>query len=338
MKKKRIFFAMLLLSMFLLNACGQEEQKTEETLKQNPECAVEQIDFTFGKWKIGSADMNSFDYFQEGYYSVFLGRKSREIYQYIVYTYDMTDETWTQEEFAGNSQLKKANVNFIGNYQQDAGGNIYFLGEEYKENAKRTIYQISVDGQLTKLDSENKWISAQEEVTSFLLMDNGKFLIAVEEDTKTEIRCIDFRNGETLKTKVPASIDTSISLYSLCVLENQFVYPYKFNDTTCAIQFRNFMENIPQKMVTFDYEFAEKESLYLWNIGKTVDGSAYMISSKGIFRVEGDSVKQIVGESGLVSIFDEYEDVIYTVQYDEDTYYCVVQNESEISLFRITIT
>ena len=169
-------------------------------------------------------------------------------------------------------------------------------------------------------------------------MDNGKFLIAVEEDTKTEIRCIDFRNGETLKTKVPASIDTSISLYSLCVLENQFVYPYKFNDTTCAIQFRNFMENIPQKMVTFDYEFAEKESLYLWNIGKTVDGSAYMISSKGIFRVEGDSVKQIVGESGLVSIFDEYEDVIYTVQYDEDTYYCVVQNESEISLFRITIT
>ena len=150
MKKKRIFFAMLLLSMFLLNACGQEEQKTEETLKQNPECAVEQIDFTFGKWEIGSADMNCFDYFQEGYYSVFLGRKSREIYQYIVYTYDMTDETWTQEEFAGNSQLKKANVNFIGNYQQDAGGNIYFLGEEYKENAKRTIYQISVDGQLTK--------------------------------------------------------------------------------------------------------------------------------------------------------------------------------------------
>lgn len=337
MKRKGIFFATLLLSIFLLSACETGEKKPEKTLKRNPECTVEQIDFPFGKWEISAPDVKCFDYFGEGYYSVFLGRKSGELYQYTVYTYDMTDETWTQEEFSGNSQLKKANVNLIGNYQKDADGNIYFLGQECAKDSKQAIYQIRSDGQLTKLDGENKLISAQGEVTSFLLTEDGKFLVAVEEDEETEIRCIDFGKGETKKTKLPADIDTSISLYSLCVLEDQFVYLYRLNDTTYAMQFRKFMENIPEKMVTIDCEFEMEESLYSWNIGKTVDGSAYMMSSKGIFKVEGDAAKQIVGESEVAPIFDEYEDVIYTAQYDEDNYYCVVQNENEISLFRITV-
>lgn len=340
--KKTIFLIALLTLIF--TACQDKEPEDSSVDIVNTDtssCTTEQVTFPFGEWEYGSGDLCRWDCFQDERYYIFEGNRENndEVYQYKVYSYDLIDEKWEQSDFQWNEQLKQNHVEMSGNYQTDKNGNIYFLGceiaHEGKKRSENRIYCLDTAGNLTQMDPEKKLLGEGKTIQSFCILEDGNFLVAEENGEGGQISCIDFLKGEVSQTGLPVGPDSMLALNVLCIVDDQMIYPSRQSEKECALQFRKYKEKIPEKIVVFDYDYSEQESIYLWNIGKSVQGEAYLLASKGIYEISGDTAKKILEESDLSHIFDKYNDVIYTVQSDEGKYFCVVQNDKDIALFKI---
>ncbi len=343
---KRIILIIVSLTL-LFTACHEKEPENSPVNLVNTDtasCTIEQIAFPFGEWEFGAVESYMWDCFQEEQYYIFEGNKENEsdVYQYKIYSYDFINETWKESDFQWNALLKQNHVDLLGNYQADKAGNIYFLGcetaHEGKEQSEERIYCIDTNGTLAQMDSGKKLLGEDETIRSFRLLEDGNFLVTAESKEDCHIYHIDFLNEKVSQTSLPAGVDTMIALNVLCIADDQVVYPYRQGEKECAVQFRKYKEKVPEKIVVFDYDFSEQESVYLWNIGKSVQGEAYMLASKGIYEISGDTAKQILGANDLSPMFDKYNDVIYTMQADEGEYFCVVQNDKDIALFKIEVT
>lgn len=342
---KRIILIIASLAL-LVTACHEKEPEDSSADVLNADtssCTIEQVAFPFGEWEYGAGDSYMWDCFQDEQYYIFEGNKKdeNEVYQYKVYSYDPIDEKWEQSDFQWNALLKQNHVDLQGNYQIDKAGNIYFLGCEIahgeKKRSNNCIYCIDTNGTLTQMDPEKKLLEEEKNVQSFRLLEDGNFLVAAESREECQIYYIDFLNGEVSQTSLPVGPDSMIALNVLCIADDQIVYPSRQSEKECAVQFRKYKEKVPEKIVVFDYDFSEQESIYLWNIGKSVKGEAYVLASKGIYEISGDTARPILGKNELAPMFDKYSDVIYTIQTDEKEYLCAVQNEEKIALFKIKV-
>lgn len=338
---------LLLISFALLfTACQQKEAEDRSAGLPAPDttsCTIEPIAFPFGEWEIEDGEAYMWDCFLEEQYYIFEGNRENkeDVYQYTVYSYDLIDGTWEKAEFQWNALLKKNHVNLLGNYQTDQAGNIYFLGckavHKETESHEGRIYCVDTNGTLTQISPEKEMFGAGEEIQSFRLLEDGNYLVMAESMAEGFVYYADFQKGEAVKTTLPTGVDVALALNAMCILEDQVVYPYWQNEKECAVQFRKYKERVPEKIVVFDYDFSEEESVYLWNVSKSVQGEAYMLASKGLYEISGDTATQILGKKDLAPIFDKYNDVIYTKQAEEREYFCVVQNDKDIALFKIGV-
>lgn len=338
MKRKIIF----LLGVILLLCSCNLDSKTQDMHNDNTDSnkdffVTEKLNYPFGKWLFDKGDMIYWDYYNEGKYSVFVSPYSdNSVAQYKVYSYDCVSGSWETSDFKWNSVLKKANVNMTGNYQQDKKGNIYFCGTDISNKASvKRIYRINPSGQLLQMDSENDLIPAGASISSFRLLENGQFLVATEEQEEKEIFLVDFIGGTRKTTYIPTSVDNMISLNTLTCLGEKFIRIFQQDAGKCAIRIQKFEETMPERVIAFDYKIKQNEGIYSWNLCASEKEDIFFCTSEGIYAIDEKETKEIVSSKELSDVFKEYQDVILSVQFDENTFYLGVQNSDEIALYKV---
>ncbi|MCH5265596.1 MAG: hypothetical protein J1F02_06830 [Lachnospiraceae bacterium] len=341
----------MLMVICLLTGCGSPETPAASLPVSEPGYWVEEIPIPIGNSMDAWGEYCMWTIVPGERLLIFQQREKKDgVEQFVVHSYDCLTHSWESSPFVWNEKLVESRINLQSNYMEDSLGNMYFIGAPAQgKNAVTKIYQISSSGQVAQMDSENKLIPADRNVTDFQLLEDGTFLVAVEEEISvdewiSEFSHIDFNKGEKMEMKCLEDVTSSgIILSTLTCMDNQIVYPfqapYQVDGSKIYVKFQKIEETLPEKIVTFDYELnqgpEDHEWIEFWNLARNARDGVYVFLKKGIWDIEGEQARQVVKEEELQEIFTHYDDIIGTMQVEGGEYFVVVQKDTEVGFYRV---